>query len=141
MNFIAGILLYGYVYKDDIAIAVSNEFPKMKASITEYQKIDSRGDLTRKTEVLCTLAKRLEPFEKALGDAGFKSLCTDTTFLLNKVARHELKDKDKVDAKFKAMDDKTLEEWCDRTFKHFLGCMAVVPYVEMRHEINVLKKD
>ena len=128
------------VYKDDIATAVCNEIPETEASITEYQKIDSRGDLTRKMEILCSLAKRLEPFEKVLSSNGYKSLCTDTTFLLNKVARHELNNNYSVDKMFINMDDKTKELWCDRAFHMFLGCMAILPYIDIKKEIEKIKR-
>lgn len=54
------------VYKDDAAIAVGIQRPELEESLTEYQKIDNRGDVVRKAEVLCTLAKKLEPLEKCI---------------------------------------------------------------------------
>lgn len=129
------------VYKDDIATAVCNENPEIESSITEYQKIDSRGDWTRKAEVLCTLYKRLEADERKLkGSEGFKNLCDDAMFLMNKAARHSLDEKNAIDKKFIDMDDETLEIWCDRAFQMFLGCMAVVPYLDLKKEIKTIKR-
>ena len=62
-------------YKDDIAEAVLLEHKDLEASITDYLKIDNRGDIVRKGEILCTLAKKLEPYEKRLSNTEFKSLC------------------------------------------------------------------
>ncbi len=45
------------VYNDDLSIIVSQTFPKIKISVAEYKKIDTRGDLQRKGEILCTLFK------------------------------------------------------------------------------------
>lgn len=128
------------VYKDDVATAVSEQNRDLKASITEYLKIDNRGDIQRKGEVLCTLAKKLEPHEKALNDSDFKQLCSDTTFLLNNIgARHYPDPSNKIKAQFTTMKDEEVEEWYDRTFQMFLACMAVVPYLEVKSEIKALK--
>lgn len=54
------------VYKNDVASLIGEQFPKIKDSITDYNKIDIRGDLVAKAEILCTLAKELEPMEKTL---------------------------------------------------------------------------
>lgn len=52
------------IYRDDVATAVAEQYPELAPSIVEYLKIDNRHDLKRKGEVLCTLAKKLEPHEK-----------------------------------------------------------------------------
>ena len=128
------------VYKDDVASAVSEQREDLKASITEYLKIDNRNDLGRKGEILCTLAKKLEPHEKDLNNSKFKQLCSDTTFLLNNIgARHSLNPENKIKAQFLTMEDEAVEQWYDRTFQMFLACVAVIPYLEYENDIKALK--
>lgn len=129
-------------YKDDVASAVATCNEDLSGSIVEYLKIDNRGDLQRKGEILCTLAKKLEPFEKKMNGSEFKALCTDTTTLMNNIgARHALKPEDKLNAKFMNMDEEELEKWYDRAFHMFLGCMAVIPYLDIKSEIKAIKRE
>lgn len=129
------------IYKDDIATAVSIEAPELKESIIEYQKHATKGNLTRKKEILCTLYKRLEFYEKRFKNTSFSNMFSDTKYIFNKVARHEYKESDHDSAKFKAMDEITLEEWCNRAFQMFLGCMAVLPCIDIEKEIKKIKKN
>lgn len=127
-------------YKDDISEAIVAENHELEIPITEYLKIDNRGDLQRKGEVLCTLAKKLEPHEKALIGTEFKQLCTDTTFLLNNIgARHYQNPENKINAQFINMSSKKLEEWYDKAFRMFLACMAVLPYISHKSDIKELR--
>lgn len=128
------------VYKDDVATAISQENKELRTSIIEYLKIDNHADLQRKGEVLCTLAKKLEPHEKALNSTEFKQLCSDTTFLLNNIgARHYQNPDNKIGSRFIAMNEKELESWYDKAFHMFLACMAVVPYLDCKSTIKALK--
>jgi len=127
-------------YKDDVADAILAENADFEVPIIEYLKIDNRGDLQRKGEVLCTLAKKLEQHEKALNGTEFKQLCSDTTFLLNNTgARHYSNPDKRSNAPFIAMTGEELEEWYDRAFQMLLACMAVVPYVGYKGDIKALK--
>jgi len=128
------------VYKDDVATIVVAQNEELESSIVEYLKVDNRGDIERKAEILCTLAKRLEPYEGKLKNMEFGALCSDTTYLLNKVARHNQNPEKKTDAVFAEMDSDEFELWQDRVFNMFLACMAVLPYTEIKTEINELKK-
>ena len=129
------------VYKDDVAAAISEKHPEFRDSIVTYLKIDNRGDLTRKGEILCTLAKRLEPYEKKLNSTEFKKLCNDTTFLLNKTgARHNASPEDPYATRFADMSIEELEPWYDSAFSLFLACMAVMPYLETKKEIQRFKE-
>ena len=129
------------VYKKDLGVAVSIQRPVLKASIVEYLKIDNRNDLKRKSEVLCSLAKDLEPHEKSLCEKGFKQLCSDTTFLLNKSGiRHELNSNDKQMEHFLAMNEQERIKWYDRTFEMILACIAELPYLKYRGEIEKIRK-
>lgn len=130
------------VKKDDIASLVSAERPTLFSSLFEYRKIDNNHDLIRKGEILCTLAKELEPYEKLLKSTEFVSLCKDTTFLFNKTgARHSLEVEDRFADLFKSMSDEELESWYDNAYKMFLACVAVIPYAEeLKKEIKTLKQ-
>ena len=130
------------IYKDDIATAVAEQHKDCRASMVEYLKIDNRSDLTRKEEILCILAKKLEALEKQFKGTEFSSLCSDTQLLLNKIGpRHTLSANDPIERKVIAMDTDEREKWYDRTFRMFLACMAAVPYLGFRNEIKDLKKD
>ncbi|MBO4668268.1 MAG: hypothetical protein J5666_09140, partial [Bacilli bacterium] len=110
--------------------------------IIEYQKINNRDDLARKGEVLCSSAKILEPNEQMLNDNGYRQLCKDATFLLNKTgARHALDPNDGIEAQFLAMEDQERIKWYDRAFKTVLTCMAVLPYLDFREEIKDIKRN
>lgn len=127
------------VYKDDVADAVPFEHPDIEPSIVDYLKIDNRGDIEQKRSILRSLATRLEAEERTLLGTEFKSLCEDTTFLLNKFAKHYMDPKDKTAEKIHQMDDDEIEAWCDKTFHMFLACKAAVPYVEMKKEVKGFK--
>ncbi len=128
------------IYKDDVASCVAEQNTDIKESIIEYLKIDNRGNLQRKGEVLCTLAKKLEPHEGKLNATEFKTLCSNTTELLNKIgARHALNDKDHIEKKILNMDIAEQEKWFDYTFQMLLACMAVIPYIDIKNEIKLLK--
>lgn len=128
------------VYKDDVATAISEQNQDLQVSITEYLKIDNRGDIQRKGEILCTLAKKLEAFEKELNGTEFKQLCTDTTFLLNNIgARHYPDPENRIKAQFTTMKKEEVEQWYDRAFQMFLACMAAVPYLGYKDKIKALK--
>lgn len=89
------------LYKNDIAHVVANQQPAISSSIREYLKIDNRGDLDRKSDIICTLAKELELIEGRLKGAEFSALFSDTTMLLNKLGiRHAFSDKDAIGSKF-----------------------------------------
>ena len=127
-------------YKDDVATAVSKQNPDMSTSIIEYLKIDNRFDLQKKGEVLCTLAKKLEPMESQFKGTEFGALCSDTTMLLNKIgARHAISEKDKISLKFISMENSELETWYDRTFQMIIACISVQPYIECKNEIKDIK--
>ena len=129
-------------YKDDIATVVAEQNDECRGSIVEYLKIDNRGDLTRKEEILCTLAKKLEAHDKQFHGTEFSSLCSDTTALLNNLGpRHSLDENNNIKRKALEMCDVEREKWYDRTFQMFLACMAAVPYLEFRKEIKDLKRD
>ena len=129
------------VYKNDIASAVIMNNPDIEISITEYLKVDNRGDLVRKGEILCTLAKKLETVESKLKGTEFKQLCTDTTRLLNNIgARHALNPKDSIEAQYLDMSAEELETWYDKTYQMLLACFAVLPYINFKKTIADMRK-
>ena len=66
---------------------------------------------------------------------------SDTTELLDKIgARHALKEQDYIECKIMAMDVSEREKWYDRTFQMILACIAAIPYLGFKNEINELKR-
>lgn len=128
------------IYDDEVSNIATDSYPEIKASLVEYKKIDNRGDLKRKAEILCTLSKRLEDEEKKLVSTEFKSLCTDTTFLLNKAGiRHSTTNDPISRATFDTMDPQELEMWYDRAYEMLLSCLVVCPYIDIKQEIKALR--
>lgn len=128
------------IYNDDLSIVVSDNHPEISDSITEYNRIDTRGDLKRKGEILCTLFKRLEADEKKFKGTTYQSLCSDTTFLFNISGVRHWVEKDKIASKtFSKMATEELESWYDKTFTMFLSCMVISEYLDMKKEIERIK--
>ena len=129
------------VYKNDVASAVSVQHPELEARIIDYLKLQNGKNLERKKEILGSLSNDLETKEKEICDKGFKQLCSDTTFLLNKAGiRHELVSNDKQKAFFLALDEQGRIKWYDRIFEMFLACMAELPYLKYKDEIEKIRK-
>lgn len=125
------------VYNDDLSTIVADKYPEIQVSIAEYNKIDNKGDLKRKGEVLCTLYKRLEADEKKFKGTAYEKLCSDTTFLFNKTGIRHWVEKDKLASKtFLEMSPKKLEQWYDKTYTLFLSCMIISQYLDTRKEID-----
>ena len=128
------------VYDDDLSSVVANSCPEIRVSLTEYQKIDNRGDLIRKSEILCTLFKRLEPIRKKFQGTEYAQLCDDTTFLFNKAGIRHSEGNSEIDKKFAKMPPDELEKWYDRTYQLFLSCMVISQYLDEKPDIALIKK-
>lgn len=131
-----------YVYtKDEVATAVVETNEDIADSLIEYRRHDMKGNLKRKEEVLCTLFKKLEPIEKKFKGTEFANLASDTTFLFNKTGIRHWLDQDKAANKaFAQMDESKLEEWYDKTYDLFLSCMIASSYLDIKKEINEIKR-
>ena len=117
-------------YKNELGVVVADDHPDIKDSIVEYKKIDNRGDLTRKGEILCTLFKKLESVEGKLKRTGYRNLCDDATFLFNKTGIRHWVETDRIASEtFLKMKPEELEIWYDRTFDMFLSCMVISKYL------------
>lgn len=129
------------IYNDDLSAVVADDHPEISNSIIEYKKIDNRGDLKRKGEILCTLFKRLEEDEKKFKGTTYEKLCSDTTFLFNKCGARHWVEKDKIASKtFSKMSNEELEKWYDKTYVLFLSCMVISQYLELKKEIEDIKR-
>lgn len=132
---------YYIVYNNSTATAVSKYYPDVQDSISEYARIDNRGDLKRKGEILCTLFKKLESVEAKLKANNFVSIVSDTTVLFNKSGIRHWVAEDKIAcATFLQMDKKELEEWYDKIFNMFLTCMVLAKYVDDIPAIKDIKR-
>jgi len=109
-------------------------------SISEYQKIDTKGDLTRKAEILCTLYKTLESYN--FKGTEFQNLYNDATFLFNKSGIRHSVEADKVAAQtFEKMTTEQKEKWYDSAFDLFLTCTVVNKhYIPLKHDLNLLRQ-
>lgn len=128
-------------YRDDIAAVVGSDYPEIHVSISEYKRIDICGNLTRKSEILCTLYKTLESIEHALKANNFSKIYEDTKFLFNKSGIRHCVEDDKIACEtFLKMNENELEEWYDKTFDMFLTCMVLAKYTESIQDIRNLKR-
>lgn len=128
-------------YNDELNSVVAKDFPEIEGSLFEYKKIDNRGDLKRKGEILCTLFKRLEAEESKFKGTTYKSICDDTTFLFNKIGARHWVERDRIASKtFMAMSPEELELWYDRTYDMFLSCMVISRYLAIKKDIDTIKR-
>lgn len=128
-------------YKDDLGTSVSCTYPEIADSLSEYRKIDNRGDLKHKGEILCTLFKRLEAEEAKFRGTTYQGLCKDTTFLFNKIGARHWVEEDYIASKtFLTMPPAELELWYDRTYDMFLSCMVIAKYLDVKNEIETIKR-
>lgn len=130
------------IYQDELSAEVSQQDPDVEISLTDYHRIDNRGDLQRKGEILCSLSKRLESVEAQIKGTEFYSIYNDATFLLNKIGARHWTGKDKLaNATFMKMSPEELEEWYDTAFDLVVSCLAVVPCLTVRNKIKTIKKE
>ena len=129
-------------YKDELATALSILQPGLATIVSEYLKKENKENLERQREILSSLSNKLEPHEQSLNDNGFRQLCSDATFLLNKAGiRHAPSPNDRIESQFLAMDCSERIKWYNRTFKTILACMAVIPYLDFKDEIKEIKRN
>lgn len=129
------------VYNDEISSIVSENNPDVEISFLEYRRIDNRGDLQRKGEILCTLSKKIESAEGKIKGTEYQALLNDTTFLLNKTGARHWVEKDKLaSATFLKMQPEELEKWYDTTFDLIVSCLAVLPYLNIKDQIKAIRQ-
>lgn len=129
------------LYSNSTATTVSTYYPDIKDSISEYIRIDNRGDLKHKGEILCTLFKKLESVETKLKANNFGAIASDATFLFNKSGIRHWVEQDKIACEtFLKMDETELEDWYDKTFNLFLTCMVLAKYTDNMQDIKNLKR-
>ncbi|APC79933.1 TPA: hypothetical protein ACXDAZ_003165 [Clostridium botulinum] len=131
-----------YVYdENNVATAVAERNDDISNSIIEYRRHDMKGDLKRKGEILCTLFKKLESVEKKFKGTTYERLASDTTFLFNKTGIRHWVEQDKIASEtFMRMDLDILEKWYDNTYDLFLSCMVISSYLDMKKEIEEIKR-
>ena len=129
------------LYNNSVAETVSANHSDIEESISEYNMIDNRGDLSRKAEILCTLYKKLESYASDFKGTTYEKLYDDTKFLFNKSGIRHNVEKDKIACEtFLKMDKVMLEEWYDKIFNMFLSCMVVNTYLKNKPYIEDIKK-
>lgn len=132
---------YYLEYKDDISEIISSEYPEIKTSIGEYKRINTQGNLIRKSEILCTLYKSLESVENKLKACNFSKIYEDTKFMFNKSGIRHWVEKDKTAcATFLKMNEKEIEEWYDKIFNMFLTCMVLAKYIDNMQDVKDIKR-
>jgi len=129
------------VYKNEMSSLISESNPDVEISLLEYRRIDNRGDLQRKGEILCTLSKKIEAVEVKIKGTEFQALLNDTTFLLNKTGVRHWVEKDKLASiTFLKMQPQELEKWYDTAFDLIVSCLAVLPYLTVKDQIKAIRQ-
>lgn len=127
--------------KNIIATAVAENNEDIGESLIEYRRHDMKGDLKKKGEVLCTLFKKLESVEKQFKGTTYEKLASDTTFLFNKTGIRHWVEQDKIASQtFMKMNSDILENWYDKTYDLFLSCMVISSYLNVKKEIEEIKR-
>lgn len=131
-----------YVYKENnVATAVAERNDDVSDSLIEYRRHDMKGNLKRKGEILCTLFKKLESVEKKFKGTTYEKLASDTTFLFNKTGIRHWVEQDKIASEtFMKMPSDILEKWYDNTYDLFLSCMVISSYLDMKKDIEDIKR-
>lgn len=129
------------VYNNVMAEVVAKHQGDIAGSVFDYIQIDNRGDLKRKAEILCTLYKRLEACAEQYKGTSYKNIFDDTKLLFNKSGVRHNVDKDSIAcATFLQMDNDELEKWYDRIFDMFLSCMEISRYLEIKSDVDNIKR-
>lgn len=131
-----------YVYsQNNVATVVAEKNEDISDSLIEYRRHDLKGDLKRKGEILCSLFKKLETVEKKFKGTTYERLASDTTFLFNKTGIRHWVEKDKIaSGTFMKMEFDMLEKWYDNTYDLFLSCMVISSYLDIKKEIEEIKR-
>ena len=125
-------------YRDEVDDAIVNEHPDIQRSLIEYRQIDYIGNLQRKSEILTSLFKKFETFRGELKGTSFDKLQSDTGMLLN-LARHAPNKNDPIAMRFDVLTDNEKEIWYDKAYKMFIACLSVLPYIDMKADVEQLK--
>lgn len=115
--------------------------PDISYKLIEYRRFDLKGDLIRKSEILCTLWKKLEPLRPLLAKNNMNSLNDYLGILFNDFARHNNIEGTKQNNYLKNMSSDEIEKWYDKTFDLFLLGMEYVDYINLKPELDRLKNN
>lgn len=127
------------VEQDSRVTVVSEKFQDISYKLIEYRRFDLKGDLIRKSEILCTLWKRLEPLRPLLVKNNMNTLNNYLGILFNDFARHNNIEGAKQNNYIKDMSSDEIEKWYDKTFDLFLLAMEYTDYISIKPELDKLK--
>lgn len=126
------------VEKDSSAIMVAEIVEEDVAfKVLEYNHHLLKGNLSRKREILKTMADEIEAFRKQLDS----SLSSDFGFLVNSVhIRHNNLEGDSRKQFVADMDEEQLEFWYDEAYRLMIYCILQNEQKERSKRIKELKK-
>lgn len=129
------------ISKEPNASAVAKIYPNIAEVVSEYRRVNLKGNLKRKRELLLGFANEFEPIRNKLENNDLsKKLSDDLGFLFNKCnIRHNNKDgNNKIEYIAKLENDK-LESIYDKTYDYFLLAMLQLNYIDNSIFIDDLK--
>lgn len=131
-----------HIVKKDILVSEAADIVKdnydLGEGIYSFNYHEVKGDLNRKSDILCRLYKYVESITSSAKQYGYSALLNDIKDLSNKLdIRHNanIKQEDVI----KAMGKKEYELWLDELFRLSLTLIVLVDYTSKRKDINELK--
>lgn len=130
------------IERDMILSAVVENFPHISEKIIEYRRFILKGKLEDKKEILNSLAHEIEGMKKEFKSTTYANLMDDVQFMLNNLnIRHN-----NIEGQYKkqyvidlSKDD--LEKLYDQTFDMILSVFVIHKYLDIKKNIDILKKE
>lgn len=110
--------------------------------LIEYNHFAIKGHLVEKKKILTSVAGYIEPIlrSKALNNAGYKQLESDTGFVFNNFhIRHNNKEGAKANDYIASISNKDLEEWYDKAYELALSVIIINDYLSIGNDIAEIK--
>lgn len=110
--------------------------------LIEYNHFAIKGHLTEKRKLLTSIGSYIEPIlkSKALSNAGYKQLESDTGFVFNNFhIRHNNKEGAKAQDYIVSISEKDLEEWYDKAYELALSVIIINDYLNIGKDITDVK--
>ena len=111
-------------------------------SMLEYDRVLLKGNLQRKSEILANMANYVEPWKKEFKESIYYTLYTDARELVNNLdIRHNNSGKGETPNYAKNWTPNEYEERYDKTFHTLLMVILAKKQLEIKKDLNKLKKD
>lgn len=124
-----------------MAAQLVNDTP-VAFDLIEYNHFAIQGHLAEKKKILTSVAGYIEPIlkSKALSNAGYKQLESDTGFVFNNFhIRHNNKEGAKAQDYIVSISGRDLEEWYDKAYELALSVIIINDYLAIGKDVADIK--